>query len=360
MNKELIIFNPSIEDGGVEKNLFLITNFLATKGIKTSVISADKHKKKEFNKKVNFFFPQYINFDQSKRYKKYFFCLMLLVKRILFNKTKYIFSFQANIYCIIVSKLLGAKVIVRMNTAPQKWDRSLFKNKIYSYFIKKADIVIVNSSFFQKEVNKRYGIRSFLIHNPFDFKKIKTLSKKKIKYKFDQKKLNLINIGRLTDQKDQITLLKSLTKIKDKNKILLTIIGKGEKRKDLIEFVKNNDLNKYVKFLDYQKNPFPYMNLADVFILSSKFEGSPNVLIEAQILNKHIFSTDCPTGPKEILKNYKKGDLFKVKNYNELAKLIINFKKKSINEKSFFFKELKKYESKNSCKKYLFLVKNIA
>ena len=175
MNKELIIFNPSIEDGGVEKNLFLITNFLASKGIKTSVISADKNKKKEFIKKVNFYFPKFINFNQSKRYKKYFFCLLLLVKRILFNKSKYIFSFQANIYCIIVGKLLGAKVIVRMNAAPQGWDHSFIKNKIYSFFIKKADIVIVNSSYFQREVNKRYGIKSELINNPFDFKKIKII-----------------------------------------------------------------------------------------------------------------------------------------------------------------------------------------
>ena len=99
--------------------------------------------------------------------------------------------------------------------------------------------------------------------------------------------------------------------------------------------------------------------MADVFILSSKYEGSPNVLIEAQILNKHIFSTDCPTGPKEILKNYKKGKLFKVQNYNQLTKLILNFRKKPISKKDTFFDRLKKYEGKYNCNKYFHLIKKM-
>ena len=80
---------------------------------------------------------------------------MLLVKKILFEKNILVFSFQANIYCIILCKLFGAKVIVRLNTAPQGWYHNSIKKKIYNYIIRKADGVIVNSKNFQKEVKEK-------------------------------------------------------------------------------------------------------------------------------------------------------------------------------------------------------------
>ena len=81
MNKELIIFNPSIEDGGVEKNLFLISNFFVNNNIKTTVISADIVKKNYFDRKIKFFYPSKINFKNSGRYKKYFFLFTVARKK---------------------------------------------------------------------------------------------------------------------------------------------------------------------------------------------------------------------------------------------------------------------------------------
>jgi glycosyltransferase involved in cell wall biosynthesis len=66
-------------------------------------------------------------------------------------------------------------------------------------------------------------------------------------------------------------------------------------------------MNKIVKILNFKKNPFPYLKKADLFLLTSKFEGLPNVLLEAATLKKNIISTDCPTGPREILNNGKYG-----------------------------------------------------
>ena len=358
MNKELIIFNPSIEDGGVEKNLFLITNFLSSININTSIISADLNKKKEFTKNVKFLYPKKVDFKNSSRYKKYFFCLLLLTKEILKNKTKHVFSFQANIYCIIICKLLGAKVIVRMNTSPQGWDHSKFKNIIYNYFIKKADGIIVNSKTFQREVKKRYGVKSKFINNPFNFKKIEKLSKKKSSFFFPKDSIKLVTMGRLTEQKSQITILKSLNILKEKKiKFFLYIIGKGHLKNKLLKYVKINNLSKYIKFIGYQKNPFNIIKKAEIFILSSLYEGSPNVLVEALFLKNKIISTNCPTGPKEILPKQKYGSLFKVGDYNELAKKIITVsKRKKINvEKKYF----SKYDNYKICKEYLNYIKKI-
>ena len=86
-------------------------------------------------------------------------------------------------------------------------------------------------------------------------------------------------------------------------------------------------LQKNIKIINYKTNPFPYLKASDLFVLSSKYEGLPNVILEAQTLKKYVISSDCPTGPKEILLNGKIGSLFKVGDYDSLAKIIINFKK---------------------------------
>ena len=84
----------------------------------------------------------------------------------------------------------------------------------------------------------------------------------------------------------------------------------------------------------FKKNPYKYINYCDLFVLSSIFEGLPNVLLEAITLKKFVISSNCPTGPNEILNNGKGGLLFKTGSSNDLAKKIIfynnNKKKKFI------------------------------
>ncbi len=352
MRKELIIFNPSIEDGGVEKNLFLISNYFVNHDIKTSIISADGNKKNEFDRKINFIFPKNTNFQNSGRYKKYFYCLLLLAKRIFLVRNVVVFSFQANIYSTILSKFLGAKIIVRMNTAPQGWKHNFIKKKIYKYFIKKADGIIVNSKIFQKEVKKRFNVKPIFINNPFDFKKIKKLSDLRSKNFYNSNTLKLITVGRLNEQKDHLTILKSM-KILNNAKInfQLLVIGKGNFENFLKSYTKNNNLSKKVKFLGYKKNPYPFMNKSQIFILSSLYEGSPNVLIEALFLKNKVISSNCPTGPREILMREKNSLMFKIRDHKDLAKKIIfmsnNLSVKKIN-KTFF----KKYDNKFICNKY--------
>ena len=104
------------------------------------------------------------------------------------------------------------------------------------------------------------------------------------------------------------------------------------------------------------------MNKADLFILSSKFEGLPNVLLEAQTLKKYIISTNCPTGPKEILSNGSLGDLIKIQDYKTLAKKLMLFNKnkhkKNINDKiNSSFKKLSRFDYHLNMKKYEKIIK---
>ena len=77
---------------------------------------------------------------------------------------------------------------------------------------------------------------------------------------------------------------------------------------------------KKVKFINFKKNPYPYIKQADLFILTSKYEGLLNVLLEAITLKKFIISSNCPTGPREILLNGKGGSLFPIGDAKNLAR----------------------------------------
>jgi len=356
--KKLLVFIPSIEDGGVEKNLFIILNYLKLKINDIHLITFDDSKKSYFDNKIKIINPRFNFFFLRGRYPKYILCLLLLLKILIFDRNYLILSFQANIYVLIISKIFKLKVISRSNSSSAGWSQNPVKQFIFSYFFKKADKIIVNSKDFKKEMDKKYSIDSYCILNPFIFKKINKDSKIKTQKIFSKNALKVISVGRLTLQKDFITLLKAINLVK-KRKIELIIIGKGSEKDHLQKFIKNNNLSNRVKLIGYKKNPFKYINQSEIFILTSIFEGSPNVLIEAQFLKKYIISTNCPTGPREILENGKFGDLVKMGDYKSISRILENFSfNNNIKTKiKLGFKNTTNYDHKLNCLSYYNLIK---
>jgi glycosyltransferase involved in cell wall biosynthesis len=323
-NKKLVIFVPSIEDGGVEKNLFLISNFLANKNISVNLITANQDKKKNFSKNVNFISPGFKSLNQKNRFYKTIYCFYLLFNFYLKNKNMLILSFQANIYAIFFAAVFKIDILTRSNTAPQGWSSNILKRYIFKIFFKYPKKTIVNSKDFKKKLDSEFGVKSLCIYNPFNEQIVNKKIKSKVKFNFFKKNfINIINIGRMTDQKDQILLLKALSDLKYKINFKLIILGKGKNKKLLENFILENNLRKNIKIIGFKRNPYPYIKKSDIFILTSKFEGLPNVLLEAQFLKKTIISTDCPTGPREILLNGKAGFLFKVGSLNQLKNKIL-------------------------------------
>ena len=109
--------------------------------------------------------------------------------------------------------------------------------------------------------------------------------------------------------------------------------------------------------LDFKKNPYPYLRMADMFILTSKFEGLPNVLLEASALKKFIVSTNCPTGPNEIVLDNKSGFLCKVNDFKDIAKKITyfyNHQTKLKNKFKNYNHHLKKFDFNENLKKYFY------
>ncbi len=360
--KKLIMFMPFIGGGGVEKNLYTISNHLADK-LDVTICTLSKNKRNKFNNNVKFLSPKFKISKNINIRLKYIFCLLTLLKFLKRNKNSLVFAFQANIYCILICKLLGVSIIVRSNSSPSGWYHNVFKKILYSFIISKADIVVVNSLEFKKEMESRFKIKVKCIYNPLDKKKIFHQSKKGIKDKFfkSKKDLKILNIGRLTEQKDQITILKALKILKKKNiKFKALILGSGVEENNLKRYIQNNNLQNVVKIKNFIENPFGIMSQADLFILSSKYEGLPNVLLEAASLKKLIISTDCPTGPKEILCNGKGGLFFQIGNYNQLNNKIFSYiknKKKFSKKINFSYNQLERFNSKKNLNEYYKLIK---
>ena len=138
----------------------------------------------------------------------------------------------------------------------------------------------------------------------------------------------------------------------------------GKKKKKLIDYIVKKKLSSVVKIISYKTNPYKYIKKANIFILTSKFEGLPNVLLEALALKKYIISTNCPTGPREILLSGKGGDLVKIGDYKTLSKKILNYSiknnklKNKLNKKiNLGYQNLNRFDYSLNMKKYYNLIK---
>ena len=363
--KKLVIFSPSIDRGGVEKNLFLITEFLSKKLPNISLITSNFKDKKKFSKKIKIYTPpkNYLNFKN--RLLRNIICTIILIKLILIKKEFSLLSFNANIFATIIAKIFSINVIVRINTSHKKWSTNLLKKSIFKFFLKYPDEVIVNSRELKKEIDKEFRVNSECIYNPLNkFKILKSIKTEKNIFGADKKTLKILFIGRLVDQKDPFTFIKAIKNIPKNIKYKSFIVGSGHLKEEILKFIRENNLSDKLIQVDYTKKAMQYLNQCDLFILSSKFEGLPNVLLEAQFLKKFIISTNCPTGPKEILLNGKAGDLIDPNSPKALTKKIINFhknKKKSLYKKKILlgYNQLRRFDFNVNCKKYLNIIKRV-
>ena len=119
----------------------------------------NKSEKKKFDKRIKFLttskkVPEYLNIRL-----KYLISLFVLFKYLLNNKDVVVFSFQANIYCILVCKVFRIKIIVRSNSSPSGWYHNFIKKYLYKKIISLADKIIVNSYDFKKEMDQDFKLK---------------------------------------------------------------------------------------------------------------------------------------------------------------------------------------------------------
>jgi glycosyltransferase involved in cell wall biosynthesis len=133
----------------------------------------------------------------------------------------------------------------------------------------------------------------------------------------------ILAVGRLTDQKAFDVLIQAFSFVRKERPARLLILGEGENRSALESLIKRLGLEQDVDLMGFVQNPYPYMAHASLFVLPSRWEGLPTVLIEALYLGAPIIATDCPGGSREILKDGRYGRLIPMDAPLVLAESII-------------------------------------
>lgn len=214
-----------------------------------------------------------------------------------------------NLLNVVTSKYGKSIVSVRnhMSTKFSGGLSSIFWNFTIKYLYPRADKIIAVSEEIKKDLVTNYGIdenKIQVIYNSYPIKKIEEQSKVDLeeKYKSIFDKPVVITAGRLCKQKGQWNIIRAFSKVKESVKdAQLVIMGRGEYEEDLVNLSKKLTLENDIHFIGFQDNPFKFISKSKVFVMSSYHEGFPNSLAEAMCCEVPIISTDCLSGPREIL-----------------------------------------------------------
>lgn len=211
-------------------------------------------------------------------------------------------------YVACLAKLFGlrGKLIINEQQNSLFWYRNGFFRKIIGNLLverlyPKADVIVPNSEGIRCLLEDEYKIKSkfFVTKNIIDHTRIKELkSENADDIIFDG--FTFIYASRIYNGKGHKMLFDAVSEIKDRNFRLL-LLGKGDLEESLFQYAKDLGISDKIKFLGFQANPFKYFNRSDCFVMTSESEGSPNVLVEAMVCGLPIISTDCQTGPRELL-----------------------------------------------------------
>lgn len=261
----------------------------------------------------------------------------------------------------IIKKLKKSKNLVWVHSSIPRWKKN--KKRIESFVkrLENYDKVICICKEMKEEtlqLNKKLNKKLEYIYNPVDFEKIKKLSEKNFNSE-EQKLIEnkfLLTISRLDCvPKDFETLFKGFDIAKDKGYDgKLYLIGDGPDKEKVENMRKRSKYGEDIYLLGKKENPYNWLKKADKLILSSRYEGFPTVLLEGLALKKKIISSNCKTGPNEILNN-KRGKLYQVGDSEKLSNYIIENKKinfskeylKDFERKEIFQKFIKILEEKN-------------
>ena len=226
--------------------------------------------------------------------------------------------------------------------------RAIKKNKLYKYLYSNENIITITNAMQKDFVDLDITPKSMqTIYNPFDFDLIKNMGDKKIEYDFEY----IIAPSAFRRQKRYDVLLDAF-KILENQKIKLIILTEYSEKLDLM--IKERNLSSRVIIAGFKQNPYKFINSAKLLVLSSDREGLPTVVIESLILDTPVVSTDCPTGPKEILIEELSKWLVPVRDSEKLALKI----DEALNEKIEIKKELiNKFNEDYIYKSFISLIK---
>lgn len=324
MQKKKVLFtNYSLDIGGIEKALVNMVNNMDFSKYDVTILL--QHKKGDFLKDVDKRVEiQGFNLSNNKNVLlRKAINMFKIIFTILKNVNKYDFAAcygtgykASSLVALYASKnnatWMHSNIINYLKNKHKLEDEKLLHKKI-DEFLRDIKFRKFNNYLFVSEnaMNAYLSLypedkyKSYLCYNFVDYKKIIAMSKEKINVKKNLKKINLVNVSRHTEYDKRITrIINAVDRLKDKYDLNLYLVGDGPDHNKFVDLVKEKGLEKCVKFLGSQANPYPYYLLGDVFVLSSAFEGFPTVYTESLTLNIPIITTDVSDAWTFIDKKY--------------------------------------------------------
>lgn len=197
-------------------------------------------------------------------------------------------------------------------------------NALYRMFYRRFDAVICQSRYMARDLTDNYRMspeKCVIIPNPVNSHEVRSRA-----WAADSpasERLQLLTVGRLVPQKGIDILLAAIAQTR--RPLDLTVVGDGAHRQELIELARQLGILAQVTFAGFQSDPYALMGRSDCLVLPSRYEGLPNVVLEAGAAGLPVIAFDCPGGTTEIVKPGRNGVLVKCGNTNELANAIERF-----------------------------------
>jgi glycosyltransferase involved in cell wall biosynthesis len=241
----------------------------------------------------------------------------------------------ANVVALWTRRLIGLPrrvVVNEQNTISRSAHNSArWRQRMVPHLVKRfypwADYIIGNSQGVADDLSQAAGLpreRIKILYNPVVTPELREKARAPLAHPWFNpgQPPVVLAVGRLTKQKDFPTLIRAFAQVRQTRPARLLILGEGSDRPVLEALVNQLGLGDSVAMPGFVENPYAYMSRASLYVLSSRWEGLPTVLIEALYCGPPIVATDCPSGPREILANGQHGLLVPVGAVTALSQAI--------------------------------------
>lgn len=315
---KIMFISPTVGGGGAERVVSVLSSTMAERGIKVVLVLYERLENEyPLSPKIDIHLLPKRKAGQTQfayLFKKFFYLRSLIKK----ENPNYIIPFLPFqvIQCFFVTLGLGIPMAVTVRADPNSdmpnKGMELLR-KIICYCSKGIFLQTESQrSYFDKHLQKK----CFVVPNPVSASILETIRQPKPSIS------KIVSVGRLEKQKNYDMLIHAFSKLDVQEHLQLDIYGEGSEKEHLQSLIHQLKLDKQVRLMGRTNHIAETLCCYDLFVLASNFEGMPNALMEAMGVGLPCISTNCPTGPAELLRNGMYGQLISVGATDELAQAI--------------------------------------